>query len=147
MPKSSAIWTGNIAKELVLNNLFMPIGDLPGEECDQSLRRSARIRGLEHLKDFEKNKKKFPLTPMGVLAPVSAHARPSPQTPIDVSGNFPAPMSAEWPSNISPCPSKMFQTPTITPCRFSPKLGFCPPKLGLFGAVGGQGGSQNGFLG
>jgi hypothetical protein len=26
---------------------------------------------------------KFPLTPMGVLAPGSAHARPSAQTPID----------------------------------------------------------------
>ena len=33
-------------------------------------------------------KGKFPLTPMGVLAPGSAHARPSAQPPIDVSGNF-----------------------------------------------------------
>ena len=40
------------------------------------------------------NKQKFPLTPMGVLA------RP----PIDTSGNFPAHMSAESPSNISPNP-------------------------------------------
>ena len=31
----------------------------------------------------------FPLTPMGVLAPGSAHARPSAQPPIDMSGNFP----------------------------------------------------------
>ena len=31
---------------------------------------------------------KFPLTPMGVLAPRSAHARHSAQPPIDVSGNF-----------------------------------------------------------
>ena len=38
---------------------------------------------------------KFPLTPMGVLAPGSAHARPSAQPPIDVSGNFSAHMSAE----------------------------------------------------
>ena len=29
---------------------------------------------------------KFPLMPMGVLAPGSAHARPSAQPPIDVSG-------------------------------------------------------------
>jgi hypothetical protein len=35
---------------------------------------------------------------MGVLAPGSAHARPSAQPPIDTSRNFPAPMSAEWPS-------------------------------------------------
>ena len=35
------------------------------------------------------DKEKFPLTTMGVLAPGSAHARPSAQPPIDVSGNFP----------------------------------------------------------
>jgi hypothetical protein len=38
---------------------------------------------------------KFPLTQMGFLAPGSAHARPSAQPPIDVSGNFPAHVSAE----------------------------------------------------
>ena len=32
---------------------------------------------------------KFSLAPMGVLAPGSAHARPSAEPPIDVSGNFP----------------------------------------------------------
>jgi hypothetical protein len=37
--------------------------------------------------------KQIPLTPMGVLAPGSAHVRPSAQPPIDVSGNFPAHMS------------------------------------------------------
>ena len=37
---------------------------------------------------------KFPLTPMGVLALGSAHARPSAQPPIDVRGNFPARVSA-----------------------------------------------------
>ena len=41
---------------------------------------------------------KFPLAPMGVLTPGSAHARPSARPPIDTSGNFPAPVSAEWPS-------------------------------------------------
>ena len=42
---------------------------------------------------------KFPLAPMGVLAPVSAHAGPSAQPPIGTSGNFPARVSAE---SISP---------------------------------------------
>ena len=48
-----------------------------------------------------KNKKKIkiPLAPMGVLAPVSAHAGHSAQPPIDTSGNFPARVSAE---SISP---------------------------------------------
>ena len=44
---------------------------------------------------------KFPLAPMGVLAPVSAHAGTSAQPPIGTSGNFPARMSAKLPSNIS----------------------------------------------
>jgi hypothetical protein len=56
----------------------------------------------------EKKKKKhsFPLVPMGVLAPESAHKRPSAQ-PINPSGNFPAHMSAESPLNISPNSSKV----------------------------------------
>ena len=37
--------------------------------------------------------KENPLVPMGVLAPGSAHARPSAQPPIDTSGNFSAHMS------------------------------------------------------
>ena len=44
---------------------------------------------------------------MGVLAPVSALAGPSAQPPLDVSGNFPAGMSAESPSNISPKSSEV----------------------------------------
>ncbi len=44
---------------------------------------------------------------MGVLAPVSAHAGPSAQPPIGTSGNFPARISAESPSNISPNPSEV----------------------------------------
>ena len=36
---------------------------------------------------------KFPLAPMGVLAPGSAHARPSARPPIDTIGNFSAHMS------------------------------------------------------
>ena len=39
------------------------------------------------------NGAKFPLTPMGVLAPGSAHARPSDQPPINTSGNFLAQVS------------------------------------------------------
>ena len=37
----------------------------------------------------------IPLTLMGVLAPGSAHARPSAQPPIDMSGNFPAHVPTE----------------------------------------------------
>ena len=44
---------------------------------------------------------------MGVLAPVSAHAGPSVQPPIGTSGIFPAHVSAESPSNISPNPSEV----------------------------------------
>ena len=49
---------------------------------------------------------KIPLAPMGVLAPGSAHARPSAWPPIDTSGNFSAHVSAESPSNIPPYPPK-----------------------------------------
>jgi hypothetical protein len=50
---------------------------------------------------------KFPLAPMGVPTPGSAHARPSARPPIDTSGNFPPHVSAESPSNISPNPSEV----------------------------------------
>ena len=40
------------------------------------------------------------LAPMGVLAPGSAHKRPSAWPPIDTSGNFSAYVSAESPLNI-----------------------------------------------
>ena len=49
----------------------------------------------------------FPLAPMGVLALGSAHARPSARPPINTSRNFPAHMSAESPSNITPNPSEV----------------------------------------
>ena len=54
-----------------------------------------------------KREREFLLAPMGVLAPGSAHARPSAQPPIDMSGNFQAPVSAELTSNISPNPSEV----------------------------------------
>ena len=41
------------------------------------------------------------IAPMGVLAPGSAYTRPSAQPPIDMSGNFPAHVSAESPSKFS----------------------------------------------
>ena len=50
---------------------------------------------------------KIPLVPRGVLAPVSAHAGPSAQPPLGTSGIFPAYVSAESPSNISPNPSEV----------------------------------------
>ena len=49
---------------------------------------------------FVSNLKEFPCMSMGVLAPGSAHVRPSAQPPLDVSGNFLAPVSAESPSKI-----------------------------------------------
>jgi hypothetical protein len=57
---------------------------------------------------------------MGVLAPGSAHARPSARPPIDTSGNFPAPVSAEWPSAFK------------TENRLFPHF---PVKIGLFWGV------------
>ena len=50
---------------------------------------------------------KFLLMPMGVLAPRSAHARPTARHPIYISENFAAHLSAESPSNISPNPSEV----------------------------------------
>ena len=50
---------------------------------------------------------KIPLAPMGVLAPMSAHALPSAQPSINPSGNFLVHMSANSPSNISPNPSEV----------------------------------------
>jgi hypothetical protein len=41
---------------------------------------------------------------MGVLNPGSAHSDPPLGSSIDTSGKFPAHMSAESPSNISPYP-------------------------------------------
>ena len=47
------------------------------------------------------------IAPLGVLAPGSAHPRPSAQPPIDTNGIFLAHMSAESLSNISPNPSEV----------------------------------------
>ena len=79
---------------------------------------------------------KFPLAPMGVLVPGSAHARPSTQPPIDTSGNIPAHMSAESPSNISPNPQKSY------PKFRNPRTTFgntplCPPNYSIVWGVRG----------
>ena len=48
----------------------------------------------------EKIYEKFPLAPMGVLAPGSAHARPSAQSPLDTSGKFSGQVSGRAESNL-----------------------------------------------
>ena len=53
------------------------------------------------------NWSEIPLTPMGVLAPGSAHVRHSAQPPIDMSGNFSLHMSTKSPPNISASPSEV----------------------------------------
>ena len=60
-----------------------------------------------------------PLSPLSALAEIFRH--PCLQSILQTSP--PVPQK----SNL------MFQTPTTTPCRFSLKLGFCPPNLGFFG--------------
>ena len=45
-----------------------------------------------------------------VLAPGSAHSRPSARPHINISRNFTAHVSAESPSNISPNPSEVIGT-------------------------------------
>ena len=74
------------------------MGPVPGSERPEEWisGHSSRVFDIE-----------IPLTPMGVLAPVSAQAGPSAQPPIDVSGNFTVHVSAELPSNIFPNPSKV----------------------------------------
>ena len=49
----------------------------------------------------------FLLASMGVLAPRLRTLDGSARPPIDTSGNFPAHVSAESPSNISPDPSEV----------------------------------------
>ena len=59
------------------------------------------------LQETQIQSKKMSTSTMGDLAHGSAHARTSARPPIDTSGNFPAHMSAESPSNISPNPSEV----------------------------------------
>ena len=63
--------------------------------------------GTLKLSNPERFRVRIPLAPMEVLAPVSAHAELSAQPPIGTSGIFPARVSAESPSNISPNPSEV----------------------------------------
>ena len=71
---------------------------------------------------------------MGVLAPVSAHAGPSAQPPIGTSGNFPARVSAELPSNISPNPSEVISKVSEVYDNFSI---FVTPQYVIVQGVGG----------
>ena len=70
---------------------------------------------------------------MGVLAPGSAHARPSAQPPIDVSGNFPAhltlkhlpqPLSDVSGPNSSPFPLLYTQNRLFGGRRGVPEINF-----------------------
>ena len=79
---------------------------------------------------------KISLTLMGILAPGSVHARLCVSPPIDMSVDFPAHVSAESTSNISPSCSK------ISEYYFKPFWNFfeinpCPPKIALFGGIMG----------
>ena len=74
---------------------------------------------------------------MAVLAPGSAHAKPSAQPPIDMSGNLLAHMSAESPSNISPNPSEVISEVSEPYCHFSKYPPF-PPKNRIVRGVGGS---------
>ena len=50
----------------------------------------------------------FPLAPRGVLAPGSAHARPSAQPPIDTSGNISVHVSKGHLQTSPPTPQKSY---------------------------------------
>jgi hypothetical protein len=71
------------------------------KELIEALKKDLKHKG--RLEDFYSDFKdklaeaeeQFPLAQMGVLTPGSAHARPSARPPIDISGKFPAHMSAE----------------------------------------------------
>ena len=63
-------------------------------------------------------KQEIPLAPMGVLAPGSAHARPSARPPIDTSGNFSGTRVCRVTFKISPNPSKkLLKKPKKSPPR------------------------------
>ena len=64
------------------------------------------LKGITR-KSFCSQDQKCLLAPKGVLAPGSAHARPSAQPPIDLSEEFPPHVSAESPLNISTNPSEV----------------------------------------
>jgi len=78
---------------------------------------------------------------MGVLAPVSAHAGPSAQPPLGTSGIFPAYVSAELPSNISPNLSEVISEDSELydkSFRMYMKKADFTVKIGLIGGVRGS---------
>ena len=66
--------------------------------------------------------------------PRSAHAGPSARTPISTSGNFPARVSAESPSNISPNPSRVISE--VSELYDKPFLDIFDFSQSNFGTVG-----------
>jgi hypothetical protein len=78
----------------------------------QQRRQQHKTKTIEE--DLGGSSVQIPLAPMGVLAPGSAQARPSARRPIDTSGNFPAPVSADSPSNIRN-PRKFFEITPLDP--------------------------------
>jgi hypothetical protein len=79
----------------------------------------------------------FPLTPMGVLAPGSADARPSARPPIDVSRNFPALMSAESPPTHQKS-YPMFRNPRMTFENTPLSTSAVRPYIGLSHVIAGS---------
>ena len=77
---------------------------------------------------------KFPLTSMGGRAEGLACADPGARTPIGTSGNFPARVSAELPSNISPNPSEVISKVSEVYDNFSI---FVTPQYVIVRGVGG----------
>ena len=94
--KNTQSWSDSFSFRKILCTLNLNIF-VPTQEWQ-------RVEVQVALKIVIKQPTQFPLAPMGVLAPGSAHATPSAQPPIDTSGNFPPHLSAESPSNISPNP-------------------------------------------
>ena len=82
---------------------------------------------------------------MGVLSPVSAHAGHSAQPPIDTSGNFPARVSAESPSNISPSTSKVISEVSEKSFQDIFEISRFSGQIGLIFFFLGGGGSPNFF--
>ena len=79
------------AEKIALGDEHKKMVDDLEKECKEKLSamRESNARASKSLENqHKKQKEEFPLTPMGVLAPGSAQARPSAQPPIERSRNF-----------------------------------------------------------
>ena len=74
----------------------------------------------------------IPLAPMGVLAPVSAHAGPSAQPPIGTAEIFWHACLQSRFHQISP-----FSGQNRVDWGYIAHFGICPPKIGFFRGLGG----------